>query len=63
MPLLTKEQVKLQKKGIENMALEELKQWLSACIYNEENVSHNKARRGWRQERQNTEALIEKLST
>jgi hypothetical protein len=60
---LSKEEAKLQKKGIPNMSLEELNVWLSVCSRNELNSKFNKGRRGWKEEKEKVEARIEQLST
>ena len=59
----SKEEAKLQKKGISNMSLEELKIWLSVCSRNELNSKFNKGRRSWKEAKEKVEARIEKLST
>jgi hypothetical protein len=63
MALLSKEEAKLQKKGVPNMSLDELKEWVNICTRNEEAVSHNKARRSWKDGRREAQERIEKLST
>ena len=57
--LLSKQELKLQKKGIENLSQEELKEWIEVCKRNENNVKFNKARRGWVKTRQRAEERLE----
>ena len=58
--LLSKEELKLQKKGVENLTQEELKRWIEICERNENDVKYNKARRTWVKSRQQAEARLEK---
>ena len=55
---LSKDEAKLQKKGIENMNLDELKLWIQTCKRNELTVEHNKARRNWKDIRLKAEERI-----
>ena len=45
--LLSKEETKLQKKGVENLSQEELKQWIEVCERNANDVNYKKARKSW----------------
>jgi hypothetical protein len=56
--LLSKEESKLQKKGIENLSQEELTIWIEVCKRNENNVKYNKARRSWSQARLEAEKRL-----
>ena len=58
--LLSKEELKLQKKGIENLSKEELKQWIEPCKKNENDVKYNKVRRSWVKSRKQAEEQLEK---
>lgn len=58
--LLSKEELKLQKKGIENLSQEELKQWIELCRRNENDVKYNKVRRSWVKSRKQAEEQLEK---
>lgn len=58
--LLSQEELKLQKKGIENLSQEELKQWIEICKRNENDVKYNKARRSWIKSRKQSEERLEK---
>ena len=57
--LLSKEKLKLQKKGIENLSQEELLRWIEICKRNENDVKFNKARRNWVKSRQKAEDKLE----
>jgi len=57
--LLSKEKLKLQKKGIENLSQEELLRWIEICKRNENDVKFNKARRSWVKSRQKAEDKLE----
>lgn len=56
--LLSKQELKLQKKGIENLSQEELKEWIVICKRNENDVKFNKAKRGWVKSRQKAEERL-----
>ena len=58
--LLSKEELKLQKKGIENLSQEELKQWIELCKRNENDVKYNKVRRSWVKSRKQAEEQLQK---
>lgn len=45
--LLSKEETKLQKKGVENLSQEELKQWIEICERNANDIKYKKARKSW----------------
>jgi len=60
--VLSKEEAKLQKKGISNMSLEELIQWREVCGRNETNIKFKKSRRTWSESKKETEARIEILT-
>ena len=57
--LLSKEELKLQKKGIENLSQEELTKWIEVCKRNENDVKFNKARRSWVKSRLEAEKRLE----
>ena len=61
--MLSKEESQLQKKGIENMTVSEIKTWISICDRNELNSEFNKGRRTWKDSKQKAEEQLEKLST
>jgi len=56
--LLSKEETKLQKKGVENLSQEELKQWIEVCERNENDVNYKKARKSWIASRKEAEQRL-----
>lgn len=56
--LLSKEEKKLQKKGVENLSQEELKQWIEICNRNENDVNFKKARKSWVESRKSAEERL-----
>ncbi len=54
---LTKTQQALRGRSVGDMSLEQLRDWIDACEKMENCVGYNKARRGWRQGRE--DALTE----
>jgi len=56
--LLSKEELKLQKKGIENLTQKELNQWVEICRRNENNSKFNKGRMSWAESRKKAEILL-----
>lgn len=63
MTLLCANEAKLQKKGVGNMTLGELKQWIQVCERNSEKVSHKKARKSWRESQKEALERVAQLST
>jgi hypothetical protein len=59
---LTKEEMSLQKKGIANLSVTELRQWIRACEKMEEWVDSAKGRRSWREERLEAEERLQVLA-
>jgi hypothetical protein len=57
--LLSKEELKIQKKGIENLSPKELLEWIDICERNEKNVKFKKARRSWIESRKKAEIKLE----
>jgi hypothetical protein len=57
---LSDSQQRLRGKDVRTMAKEQLIDWIHACNAMEKWVSHNKARRGWKQGRADAEAEIQK---
>jgi len=56
--ILSKEELKLQKKGIENLSQEELLEWIEICKRNENYVKFNKAKRSWGNSRKKAEERL-----
>jgi hypothetical protein len=57
---LSDSQQRLRGKDVRTMTNEQLVDWIHACNAMEKWVSHNKARRGWKQGRADAEAEIQK---
>jgi len=57
--LLSKEELKIQKKGIENLSQKELKIWIKICERNERDTKFNKSRRSWIKSREKAENRLE----
>ena len=57
--LLSKEELKIQKKGIENLSQKELKIWIKICERNEGDAKFNKSRRSWIKSRKKSENRLE----
>ncbi len=53
--LLSKKELKLQKKGVDNLSKEELLEWIEICKRNENTIKFNKARRSWSKSRKEAE--------
>ena len=60
--LHSKEELKLQKKGIENLSQKELLEWIEICKRNENDIKFNKARRSWMKSRQKAEERLEQTT-
>lgn len=57
--LLSKEESKLQKKGVENLSQDELKQWIKICERNANDVKYKKARKSWLTSKKDAEQLLD----
>ena len=57
--LLSKEETKLQKKGVENLSQEELKQWIEICERNTNDVNYKKARKSWVDSKKSAEERLD----
>jgi len=60
---LSKDEAKLRKKGVANMSIDELNNWLLICERNEHNSPYSKSRKSWKEAKEKAELLIGKLST
>lgn len=58
--MLSKEEARLQKKGIPNMSRDELIKWHEVCLRNGSAVKQNKARRSWGKEKRKAEEYLER---
>ena len=56
--ILSKEEQKLQKKGVENLSQEELKKWIKVCKRNENDVNYKKAKKSWITSRKDAEERL-----
>ena len=56
--ILSKEEQKLQKKGVENLSQEELKKWIEVCKRNENNINYKKAKKSWIKSRKDAEERL-----
>jgi hypothetical protein len=56
--LLTKRELTLQKKGIVNLSVGELREWIELCERMEECVRASKARRSWKASRLEAEEKL-----
>ncbi len=57
--LLSKEELKIQKKGIENLSQKELEIWIEVCERNEKDAKFKKSRRTWIKSRKKAEERLE----
>ena len=57
--LFSKEELKIQKKGIENLSQKELEIWIKVCERNEKEAKFNKNRRSWIKSRKKAENRLE----